>query len=93
MGDLQFGPLAADNRPVFRPVELESLARQKRQRNESAAAAGLLFSLPSGLPLTGEGRHAIVGAFVAEGDRIGVQLLDRPLLLARLARLPKEHLR
>ena len=26
---LQFGPLAADDRPIFRPVELERLARQE----------------------------------------------------------------
>ena len=72
MGDLQFGSLAAKNRPVFRPVELESLARLKRQRNESATAAGLLFSLSGGLPIPRKGRHAILGAFVAEADQVGV---------------------
>src|SRR5271157_4567864 len=36
---LQFGPLAADDRPIFRPVELERLARQKRKRNKYATAA------------------------------------------------------
>ena len=68
VGDLQFGPLAADDRPVFRPVELERLARHERQRHESAATAGLLLSLPGGLPVAGERRHPIVGALVAEGD-------------------------
>ena len=63
--------------------KLERFARQKRQRNEHAAAARLLFLLPSGLPVASEGRHAIVGAVVAEGGQIGVQLLGRPLLLAR----------
>jgi hypothetical protein len=43
VSDLQFGSLAADDRPIFRPVELERLARQKRQRHEHAAAARLLF--------------------------------------------------
>ena len=93
VSDLQFGPLAADDRPIFRPVELERLARQKRQRHEHAAAARLLFLLPGGLPVASEGRHAIVGAVVAEGGQIGVQLLDRPLLLARLPGFLPQHLR
>src|SRR5580693_2653290 len=41
VGDLQFGPLSTDDRPVFRPVELEGFARQKRQRNVDATAAAL----------------------------------------------------
>ena len=93
MGDLQFGPLAADDRPIFRPVELEGLARQKRQRHEHAAAARLLFLLPGGLPVAGEGRHAIVGAVVAQRAQVGVQLQNRPLLLAGLSRLLPQHLR
>ena len=82
VGDLQLGPLAADDRPIFRPVELKRLARQERQRYENAATAGLLFSLPGGLPVAGEGRHPIIGAVIAQSAQIGVQLLDRPLLLA-----------
>ena len=93
VGYLQFGPLAADDRPVLRPVELKRLARPERQRNEGAATAGLLLSLPGGLPLTGERRHAIVGALIAEGDQIGMQLPDRPLLLAGLARLLSQYVR
>ena len=93
VSDLQLGPLAGDDRPILRPVELERLARQKRQRHEHAAAARLLFLLPSGLPVASEGRHAIVGAVVAEGGQIGVQLLGRPLLLARLPGLLPQHLR
>jgi len=27
VSDLQFGPLAAEDRPIFRPVELKRLAR------------------------------------------------------------------
>jgi hypothetical protein len=68
VSDLQLGPLAGNDRRIFRPVELEGSARQKRQRNENAAAARLLFLLPSGLPVASEGRHAIVRAVVAEGD-------------------------
>ena len=75
VSDLQLGSLAGDDRPIFRPVELERLAGQKRQRHEHAAAARLLFLLPSGLPVAREGRHAIVGAVVTEGGQIGVQLL------------------
>ena len=93
VSDLQLGPLAGDDRPVFRPVELERLAGQERQRHEHAAAARLLFLLPSGLPVASEGRHAIVGAVVTEGGQIGVQLLGRPLLLARLPRLLPQHMR
>ena len=93
VSDLQFGPLAADDRPVFRPVELEGFTRRERQRHEDAAAARLLLLLPGALPVAGEGRHAIVGAAVAEGGQIGVQLLDRPLLLAGLSRLLPQHLR
>ena len=49
--------------------------------------------MPRGLPLAGEGGHAIVGAVVAQRDQVGVQLLDRPLLLARLRRLLPQHVR
>ena len=66
---------------------------QERQRHENAATAGLLLQLPGGLPVASEGRHAIVGAVIAEGDQIGVQLLDRALLLARLPRLLSQHMR
>ena len=90
---LQLGPLATDDRPIFRPVELKRLARQKRQRHKHAATACLLLLLPSGLPVASEGRHAIVGAVIAEGGQISVQLLGRPLLLAGLPGLLPQHLR
>src|ERR1700729_2450369 len=93
VSDLQLGPLVGDDRPIFRPVELERLTRQKRKRNEYAAAARLLFLLPGGLPVAREGRHAIVGAVVTEGGQIGVQLLGRPLLLSRLPRFLSQHMR
>jgi hypothetical protein len=35
VSDLQFGPLAGNDRPIFRPVELERFARQKRQRHDT----------------------------------------------------------
>ena len=93
VGDLQLSPLTTYDRPVFRPVELERLARQKRKRHEHAAAARPLFLLPSSLPVASEGRHAIVGAVVTESGQIGVQLLGRPLLLAGLPGLLPQHLR
>ena len=82
VSDLQLGPLAGNDRPIFRPIELECLARQECQRHEHATAARLLFLLPRSLPVAREGRQAIVGAVVAEGGQISVQLLGRPLLLA-----------
>jgi hypothetical protein len=60
VGDLQLGALARDNRPVFRPVELESLAGRERQGYEYATTGSLLLALPGGLPVAGESRHAIV---------------------------------
>ena len=80
--DLQLGPLAGNDRPVLRPVELERLAGQERQRHERPAATSLLLAMPRRLPLASEGGHTIVGAIVTEDGQVGVQLLDRPLLLA-----------
>ena len=93
LGDQQLGPLAGDDRPVLRPIELEGLARREDQGNEGPATAGLLLALPSSLPVTGKGRHPIVGTVVAERGQIGMQLFDRALLLARLRRLDPQHRR
>ena len=93
VGDLQLGPLTRDDRPVLRPVELERLAGQERERHECAPTGGLLLPMPGRSPLAGEGGHAIVGAVVAESHKVSMQLLRRPLLLARLPRLLSQHLR
>ena len=93
VGDLQLGALAGDDRPILRPVELESLARHKGQRHEGAAAAGLLLAQPGGLPVPGKGRHPIVRPLIAQRHQIGVQLFDRALVLARLAGLDPQHRR
>jgi hypothetical protein len=93
MGDLELGALARDYRPVFRPIELERLAGGESQGHEDAPARGSLFTLPSLLPFTGEGRHAIVGALIAQRRQISMQLQDRSLLLARLGRLLSQHMR
>jgi len=82
MSDLQLGALAGDDRPVLRPVELERLSRHKGQGHEGAAAAGLLLAQPGCLPVAGKGRHPIVRPLIAEARQIGVQLLDRALVLA-----------
>src|SRR3978361_329580 len=51
VGDLQLGALASNNRPVFRPIELESLAGHERQRHEYAAAWGLVLGVAGGVPV------------------------------------------
>ena len=51
---LQLDALAAQNGPVFAPVELEGLARLEDQRHEGAAAAGLLFKLSISFLLRGD---------------------------------------
>jgi hypothetical protein len=87
VGDLELRVLSGNRRPVLAPVELEGLPGLEGQRHEGAPAGGPLFALPVGLPLPREGRNAVVGALVAEGDQIGVKLLQGPPLLAGLARL------
>ena len=60
MRDLQLGPLAAQDRPVLAPVELEGFAGLERQRHERAAPGALLFPYPLGLPGPAEGCHPAV---------------------------------
>jgi hypothetical protein len=83
---LQFGALAAENRPVFRPVELEGFAGFERQRHEGAAPARLHLALTIRFPGTRKGGNPAVRALIAEAHQVGVQLLDRALLLARPVR-------
>ncbi len=61
MGHLQLGAFAADDGPVFGPVELESLARGKTQGHEGPTTCGLQLPLPICTPFPGKGRHTIVG--------------------------------
>jgi hypothetical protein len=79
---LQLDTNAADDREILTPVELESLARCKRQRHEASPAGGLLQSFALLLPGPGKRRHTVVGTVVAEADEIPIQLFDRPSLLA-----------
>ena len=62
MGDLQFDALAAQNRPVLAPVELERLARREDQRHERTAPGRLLLRLTVRLPASDEGRDPAVRA-------------------------------
>lgn len=87
MRHLQFHPLAADDRPIFAPVKLERFSRLEDQRNKCAAPNGLLFALPLLFSGPGKGGDTSVGALVAKGDQIRVQLFERAFLLARLIRL------
>jgi len=56
MGDLQLGALAAQNGKVLAPIELESLSRAERQRDERAAPGGLLLALAICPPVPRKGR-------------------------------------
>lgn len=80
--DLQLGALPADDRPVLAPVELERLARAEGQRHEGASPGGLLGLMAARMPRPCEGRHAVVGALVAERGQVGVHLLEGAPLLA-----------
>jgi len=51
VSDLQLGPLAGNDRPIFRPIELECLARRECQRHEHATAARLPLLLSGCLPV------------------------------------------
>ena len=84
MSDLKLGAFAAQNRKVLAPVELESLARAESQRDERATPGGLLLALAISPPLPRKGRHTVVGTREAQLHQIGMQLLQRSSLLARL---------
>ena len=60
VGHLQLGALAADDRPVFRPVELERLPGLERQRHEGAAPARLHLALTIRFPVTGKGGNPAI---------------------------------
>jgi len=84
MCDLQLRALAAQHRIILAPVKLECLTRTEGQWNEYAAPRGLLFTLPIRPPIARKSRDPTVGAGKAEGHQIGMKLLQRPALLARL---------
>jgi hypothetical protein len=74
MCSLQLGPLAANDRPVLAPIELESFPRLENQWNKRTLLR---------LPHAGKGGDTAVGTGEPQRHQIGVQLLHRALLLAR----------
>src|SRR5512143_1237000 len=82
---LQFDPITVDVRPILAPVELECFSRLEGQRHERPTPAGLLLTLPIGSPGASKGGDAPVGALIAKGDQISMQLFERAFLLARFA--------
>ena len=87
MGHLQLRVFAADRCPVLAPVKLEGFPGLEGERHEGSPASALALALPFLLPAAGEGGNAVVGALVAERREFGMQLLQRPPLLSRLAGL------
>ena len=90
---LQLDSLTAKHRPVLAPVELEGFTSPEHQRHERAAPAGLGITLAVGLPAPHKRRHPAVGSFISQSDEVGVHLLGRALLLARLACLDPQPTR
>ncbi len=77
----------AEKGEILAPIKLKCLPRTKSQGDESAAPRRLLLSLPIRSPISGKSRNPTVGPREPEGHKIGMQLLQRPALLARLAGL------
>ena len=82
MCDLQLGAVAADHGMVLAPIELEGLAGPESQGNKDAAPCRVLFALAFGRPLAGKRGHPVVGTGEPESDEIGMQVRQRPALLA-----------
>ena len=72
LGDLQLGALAAQNRKILAPIELERLSRTKGQRHKGAAPCCLLLTMPIGPPVAGKCRNPIIGAGEAKHYQIGM---------------------
>jgi len=87
MGDLQLCALTAQNGKILAPVELECLARAKRQWHKGAASRRLLLSLPIDPPVTRKSRDPAIGPVKPEHHQIGMQLLQCSPMLARLGHL------
>ena len=84
--NLKLRALAAQNRVVFAPVELERFPGPERQGHERAAPRSLLLALTVCAPPARKGGDAPVRTREAERHQIGMKLLERPLLLARRGR-------
>jgi|TARA_R110001606_G_scaffold398776_2_gene578876 predicted anti-sigma-YlaC factor YlaD len=88
--DLKLGANTVNDRPVLAPVELERLSRRERERHKSAASARLLLDALLISPGPRKRRNPAIRTIIAEAHQIGVQLLDRALLLARPRQLPPQ---
>lgn len=82
MGDLQLGPLAAEEGMVLAQIKLKHLPGAKSQGNEGAAPGRLLLSLPICPPATRKSCNPAAGPREPEHHQIGMELLQRPALLA-----------
>jgi len=90
MGNLKLDALAANNGPIFAPVELERFPWLEYQRHKSAAPRRLLGSVPIITPSASKSRNAFIGSAVSQLHQIRVHLLHCPPLFARLARLDQK---
>ena len=81
------------HRAVFVQVELECLPRHKRQQGKVFTRAGLLLILPLCLPRSRKSGNPAIGTIKSQHHQIGVQLLHRAPLFARLASLDPQPMR
>ena len=72
MGHLQLRALAAQNRKVLAPVELEGIAGVKMQRHKGPAPRCLLLALAIRLPPSRKSCHPGIGTGKAKHHQIGV---------------------
>lgn len=82
-----FGAATIDHRIIFAPVELESLAGRKRQRDISAlgGTADLLLLVS---PIPGKGGDTIIGTGIAQLYQLQIELLYTTVLFALALRFP-----
>lgn len=85
MGNLQLCALTAQNGKILTPVKLECFPRAKDQWHEGAAPCCLALPLPISPPVPCKRSDPTVGSGKTEHHQIGMQLLQRSPLLARLA--------
>ena len=87
LGDLQLGLHAGNDRPVFAPVELEGFTWGKGQRNEGATTGRPGSHLLRLSPIPGKGGDPVIGTFVPQRGKVGIDLPEIASLLAILLRL------
>ena len=87
MRHLQLDAGTANDPKILAPIELKGFARCKGQRHEGATPGSLLQPFALLLPGAGKSCHPVVGPVIAKADKVTVQLLHRPALLARPAPL------